>query len=429
MIQKLVAATWAAGVVAFCCPLFAAGARDCSAVNRRSVVRCALAASLDGRAERQSVEALEGRRVAVSPLFPANPVLSIAASRRSAGAAATTNWTASLAQELEIGGQRGTRQAAVDAEIGARKGRVAVLDRDVAARAWRAYFKALAARDELALTTRLEKTLQRVKIATRAAAERGLVSGIESDLAEVAELRVTQVRARATVRARSAVLSLTSLLGFDPTTAPAASVEGELIPLASAEQVSSGGSASDPDLAARPEVQNAAFERRAFELRASAYRRARIPNLTVSAFVENDGFNERVIGAGIALPVPLPAPLGRSYAGEIAENEALSRRAATEVERVRRELRLERMNALESYQGAKTQAAVFTVERLARADQGLASIAQEIEAGRLSVRDSIVAQQALVELLLSAVEARLELCLASVDLVHAAGLPLNGSEE
>jgi cobalt-zinc-cadmium efflux system outer membrane protein len=427
MVQKLLAAALAASVVAFSCPLVAAGDRECSPVSRRSVVHCALAASLDGRAERQSVEALEGRRVAVSPLLPANPILSVAASRRTAGGAAATNWTASLAQELEIGGQRGTRRAAVDAEIAARKSSVAAVDRDVAAQAWRAYFVALAARDELALTTRLEKTLERVNVATRAAADRGLVSGVESDLADVAELRVTQARARATVRARTAFLTLASLIGFDPTTATASPVEGELIPMASAERVSSGGPPSD--IATRPEVQSAEFERRAFELQATAFRRARIPNVTVSAFVENDGFNERVIGAGVALPIPLPSPLGRTYAGEIAENEALSRRAATEVERVRRAIRLERMNALQSYEGAKAQAAAFTSERLARADQGLASIAQEIEAGRLSIRDAIVSQQALVDLLLSAVQARLELCLSSVDLVYAAGLPLRGSDE
>ena len=426
MVQRVLAAALAVSVIAFCYPLSAAGDRNCLSVSRQSVVRCALAASLDGRTERQSVEALEGRRVAVSPLLPANPILSLAASRRTAGGAAATNWTASLAQELEIAGQRGTRRAAVDAEITARKSSVAAVDRDVAARAWRAYFEARAARDELALTTRLEKTLERVNVATRAAADRGLASGVESDLADIAALRVTQARARATVRSRTASITLASLIGLDLTTA-SPQLDGELVPLVSAERLTTSGGL--PDFAVRPEMQTAEFERRAFEFHATAYRRARVPNVTISAFVENDGFNERVIGAGIALPIPLPSPLGRTYAGEIAENEALSRRAATDVERVRRAIRLEWMTALQAYEGAKTQAAVFTPERLARADQGLASIAAEIEAGRLSIRDAVVSQQALVDLSLSAVQARLELCLSSVGLVYAAGLPLTGSGE
>jgi len=426
MVQKVLAVALAVTVSAFCCPLYAGGARNCSPVNRQVVVGCALAASLDRRAERQSVEVLEGRRVAISPLLPANPILSLSASRRTAGGAAATNWTASLAQELEIGGQRGTRRAAVDAEITARKSGVATIDRNVAARAWRAYFEALAARDELALTTRLEKTLERVNVATRAAADRGLASGVESDLADIAAVRVTQARARATVRARAASVALASLLGFDLSTEPP-QLEGELVPLAGAERVTADRGL--PDVAMRPEVQTAKLERRAFELQATAYRRARIPNVTVSAFVENDGFNERVIGAGLALPIPLPSPLGRTYAGEIAQNEALARRAGIDEERIRRAIRLEWMTALQSYEGAKTQAAVFTPERLARADQGLASIAAEIEAGRLSIRDAVISQQALVDLLLSAVQTRLELCLTSVDLVYAAGLALTGSGE
>jgi len=426
MIHQGWAACLAVGFTAFCRPTAAADDPNCSTVNRQSVVRCALSASLASRAERQSVEALQGRRAAVSPVLPANPILSLAASRRTANGAQATNWTASLAQEIEIGGQRGTRSAAIDAQLAARRSNVAAIDREVVARAWRAYFEALAARDELALTTRLEKTLERVSVATQAAAARGLASGVESDLADIAALRVTQARTRATVRARTASLTLASLVRSDSSSAPL-NLEGELVPLASAERVSSDRGPSD--VAVRPEVRTAEFERRAFELQATAYRRARIPNVTVSAFVENDGFNERVIGAGLAVPIPLPSPVGRTYAGEIAENEALARRAGTELERVRRALRLQWLTALQAYEGAQAQAAAFTPERLTRADQGLASIATEIEAGRLSIRDATIAQQALVELLLGAVQARLELCLSSVDLIVAAGLPIAGSGE
>ena len=58
-----------------------------------------------------------------------------------------------------------------------------------------------------------------------------------------------------------------------------------------------------------------------------------------------------------------------------------------------------------------------------------AALAQEIEAGRLTVRDAVVAQQALIELLSASVAARRALCIASVDLAKALGVSLEGGTQ
>jgi cobalt-zinc-cadmium efflux system outer membrane protein len=110
--------------------------------------------------------------------------------------------------------------------------------------------------------------------------------------------------------------------------------------------------------------------------------------------------------------------------GEIAEAEALAAQAATEAERVRRDLRLALANALAAYETRHEAVAAYAPERATRAEQDMAAMAQEIEAGRLSVREAIVAQGLFVELLQARLEARRALCLASVELARAAGLPL-----
>jgi hypothetical protein len=63
-----------------------------------------------------------------------------------------------------------------------------------------------------------------------------------------------------------------------------------------------------------------------------------------------------------------------------------------------------------------------------RAENSLNGLATEISAGRLSISNAIVAQQTLIEFLHAYIEAKLSLCLASVELARSAGLPLLGND-
>jgi cobalt-zinc-cadmium efflux system outer membrane protein len=162
------------------------------------------------------------------------------------------------------------------------------------------------------------------------------------------------------------------------------------------------------------------------ELRADTLRRSRIPNPTVSAFIQNDGFNERVLGVGVALPIPLPGMVGRTYVGEIAEAEAHGRRAGAERDWAARQVNLEADVALNAYETRRAEVDAFTSEKTARAEETLRALGQEIEAGRLAVRDAIFAQQTLIELLLANVAAKRALCIASVHLARAVGIALDG---
>jgi cobalt-zinc-cadmium efflux system outer membrane protein len=127
------------------------------------------------------------------------------------------------------------------------------------------------------------------------------------------------------------------------------------------------------------------------------------------------------------LPIPLPAPIGRTYAGEIAASEALAQQAQATAEAVRRQARLELITALQMYEAAEAQSALFTQGRVDEAERSLTSLSQEIHAGRISLSSALVAQQTLIEFLRARTEAQLELCLASVEVVRAAGLDLNGA--
>ncbi|MDI3285207.1 TolC family protein [Polyangium sp. 15x6] len=399
-----------------------AGAPACATtITRTNLIPCALEGSLTAKAERQGLEATKGRQEAASPVFPSNPVLALSGARReAAGQGPVLNWYATISQEIEIAGQRGARRRAAEAEREAQEKAVAVTDREVAAAAWRAYFETLAARDEVRLFSLLESLTTKVATATRAAADKGLVSGIDADVAEGAHARVVQDRIGAARHAEQARATLRHAMGLDPRGELA--IEGELAPIAGVEAFAAKQDARAAD--ERPEVKALEASGRAHEARASMYRRARIPNPTLSVFAQNDGFNERVFGVGLSVPIPLPQPVGRTYAGEIAESEALSRRAQTEAERTRLALRLDLANALSAYAALRAQNELYTAERLGRAEQSLRAIAQEIEAGRLGPRDAMTSQQALLEILRAGFETRKNLALGSVDLALASGYPL-----
>ena len=89
-----------------------------------------------------------------------------------------------------------------------------------------------------------------------------------------------------------------------------------------------------------------------------------------------------------------------------------------------RGVRLEVASALQAYESRQREVSVLTPAKAQRAGQTLEDLRAQVEAGRLPVRDAIVAQQTLVEFLQGELSARLELCLASVALARAVGFPL-----
>lgn len=424
-------------------PRRAAADAGCAVITRSNVASCAVAASALVQAGRDATAAAEGRRTATAPWFPSNPTLTVSAAQRSGGVerGQAFNVYATLAQEIDVAGQRASRRRAAEADVAARSHDTTGAARRVAADAYRAYFDVLAAREALAVTRRLEAIGEKVARVTRARADAGVASTVDAEVTEAASLRLVRARIEAERAERVAMASLVTLLAREPAgdraaaTRPAEAgasglrVEGDLAPLAGSDAVAASA-ASSRALAApreRPEVRALEGDARAFAARAEAFRRQRYPSLTLQIFAQNDGFDERVLGAGLALPLPLPQPVGRTYAGESAESQALASQRTSLAEHLARVYSGELAVALADYEARRAEALLYSAERLARIDKTLADMAAEIEAGRLAVRDAVVAQRELTDVVRGHVEARHALALASVDLALAAGVALEGA--
>jgi outer membrane protein, heavy metal efflux system len=395
----------------------------CTAVTRQSVVACALARSADVTAEREGLRAADGRRAAAEVLLPSNPYVSLNAGRATdlPLEGRTFVWGVNLSQELEIAGQRGRRIDVASAERSAQERRLEAKARTAAADALLAYFDALAAVEEKRLADRLAGLASAVEALTQARAEAGLGAPVESTVGRAQALRLLQARLAAERRVATTEAALATALGHDPTRVRV-TAEGALEPLA----VSEGPVAplADAALARRADLRTAEAEREAQAKREGVLRAARVPNPTVSLFLRNDWIGERTFGVGLGFPIPLPAPVGRTNAGEIAEASALGRKAGADVERRRREVRLEVVRASEAFASWRRALDLFGPDDVRRADEALAAIADELRARRMAPRDAFLLQQPLVELLLSHLEARRQLCFASVEYARALGLPL-----
>lgn len=394
-------------------------------LTRASVVACALAGHPGVLAAQFGHEAVQGRKQAARTLLPSNPSVEITAAQRVGlrNPDRDTNIYGRLSQELEIGGQRRKRIAVADAELAQAQTRIDMTRRDIAAEALRAYFEVLAAQEQRAMIGRIAAANQTLVELARSSEAAGLGSVLTADVAVAAAIRVQRQQVEADRRVATASATLAGLLGRDPASA-SVTVRGDLAPLPTPDDLAA---TVDAALLRRAEIELAKAEREVFLNQVELYRRSRVPTPSVVLYAQRDGFGERVLGGGIAFPIPLPSPLGRSFAGQIAEQKSLARQAEAEVERWRRQVRTEVAVGFQDLAARRAELALFEGDRLQRAEAHLEALGQEMASGRISIREAVILQQTLLEYIGTHIEARRALALASVELARVAGLLPEGS--
>jgi cobalt-zinc-cadmium efflux system outer membrane protein len=176
----------------------------------------------------------------------------------------------------------------------------------------------------------------------------------------------------------------------------------------------------------RGDVAVAEAEVQVSQRRVSLSEREGFPNVTLSAFFAREEFDQRLIGGGISIPLPLPSPVWPSRKGEQQEQRARTAQAESDVQAVRRRVAVEvrRAAADEALRAEALRA--FDAEVVAQAPKNLRELGDALSLGRLSVRDALLAQRSLIELLLGYSDARLALALANVELDRTAALLVKG---
>ena len=388
-----------------------------------TLVQCALAHNPQVQHARLELDALAGQRLHANTWLPSNPELQLTAGDRrpvrQQRGRHSVDWSASLAQEFEIGGQRWARLAQTDAATAAQVRRVLVTERAVTAATLAAAYDWGAAQQGNVLASQLSQVATQLAALAQARAAEHLLAPVDADVARAESVRMALAVLEAQRRVQVAEATLRILLGRDDNGAPVLSAA----PLPLLPAPSSSVDLLAQALRRRGEVAAAQTETQVLEAQVSLLRRARLPNVTLSVFGNQDNRREWVLGGGLSLPIPLPNPVGQSRAGEIVETEARVQQAAAEVHQVQRAVAEEVAHALAAERTAAAQWALFDAEHAARAQQHLQALGDMLSARQMSLREALLSQRSLIELLQSQITTRLGLALARVELVRATGLP------
>ncbi len=346
--------------------------------------------------------------------YPFNPELGFEAAERSGPLETSTDRGIEIGQEIEIGGQRGKRTRAAEAEVAVAESVFRRTEQELGHRIELAFARGLAeerraeiASAELALVEDLlsfeEKRL-----------EAGAGTQLDLNLARAATGRVRQALQEALVARAGARTALAEAVGVDPVDPPVPTGLGpapwpEVPPLVALVE---RALETRPDLAA----DRAALEmaRRQVELQRSLAR----PNLRASVFTRREEGDE-ITGGGVGIAVPL---FDRNQGG-IARSEAAVSGAAADLRATELAVRRSVTDAYARYESATQAVRALDALVVGTLEESLALLGRALEAGKVSAGEVIVLQRELVEAQRQHVQAELDLATARSDLRLAVGQP------
>lgn len=365
-------------------------------------------ASLGGEAR-----AAAARWRGASLLLQANPQVAAAVGPHTGNGGAQLDYEVSIAQQLELFGQRGARIDATrsgkliaDARLQARRAAMAAEVRQAFVRALGSEQHLSLARESLALSRQTVQAAQR-------RFELGDGSRIEVNTAKIDVARSTR-DVNSAVRDRAGAYSeLSALVALDATTqlhldgaltgdSPAVAADAAALERLALE--------SRADLvAARGALQAAQAERRLAS-------REALPRPQVGARYERDQGDHVVMGT---LQMELPA-FNRNEAGRgVAEAQAMQ--AEVTLQAMDRQIRREVQLAVLRLRAAREAVGAFETDVVAAIEENLALVVTAYEAGKLDLLELLLVRRNAIEARRGYIEALEELRTAETELAKALG--------
>lgn len=318
-----------------CCT--AASAQPLSFSLDEALIRAAEASPAVQRArlERRSVEA---EAVGAGVLFPANPVVSVAAGSRSDDSGATPPAAGGevlvrVEQQIEIAGQRGTRLTEVERSVDAARARERVALAESRARVRSTYVGTLLAREQVRFAEQRLELAERVRTSVQQRAGLGAAADVDLNLAVLEVGRAEQELAAARVGAVAANQALRRLLDL-PRGPPLELTTPLTVPAVPAEDVETLVTQAK---SRRAELAALAASRTQLDATLDRLSREAIPSPTLFFEWASQQPRQNYIGGGIALPLPL----WRQNQGEKARARAAQERLEGERVLVEREVESE----------------------------------------------------------------------------------------
>lgn len=350
-----------------------------------------------------------GRRAGARVLSADNPVLSGGLGSRW-GDERTTDRDLTLSVPIELGGQRGKRIAAADADVRLANERTGEVRRRAAGQAAEAYFAVLFARGTLALARERQELAERLVQTARARKDAGDAAEFEVNLARGELSRARSGVASAQRRVASARTQLATVLGLG--SMQGATVTGALddrgfVALDISAQVDG-----------RTDVRAARARVSAASARVTLADTKRWPALSFQLGYAREESADIAFG-GLAITLPL---FDRGQ-GERAEARAQRHRAELEVELTERAASAQIEGAREAYVAAVAAVEEMKDTALPLAIENERMARESYAAGKLELPAMLVVQREALDTRVEYLERLLEAALAAVDLWVALGAP------
>ncbi|WP_243400887.1 TolC family protein [Leptospira levettii] len=383
----------------------------------------------DFRIEEIKLKEISGRKKIASYYFPSNPTFSgYVANRKgdTAGAIIGTtlttanNFQVMVNQEIYTNGKRELAIKIADEEFRAQVYRLESVKRSLEFEALKKLtrFRYLFLEKENSLSSlNLVKELKKV---SKARINEGLSPGIDESLSEAEEIRIFKIWNLSQRQYENAKSELEVLLGFPFELTQLNVFQWKLpndLPKDKSELVKIA-------YQYRPEIFLTEKEIELALLRHNEVRKQKIPNVSLGAFAQNDGFNERVVGGMLTIPLIV----WRDYEGESIISSSKIDSSKELKESVSRNIKQEVLFALTNFITLAEEVKLYDENKLERAESDLNNLQEAIRFGKIKIIDAINQQRILLQTKLNYLSTKSEYEVSQIELIRVLGLPTNTME-
>jgi cobalt-zinc-cadmium efflux system outer membrane protein len=341
-----------------------------------------------------------------------NPAIELGGGRRrAAGGTIDYDRSVELSQQIEIGGQRGSRIDAAEAELRGATAAAAAAERLVTAEVLSGVAQVVRSRQVVELVRDQREAASRLAEVGRARAEKGVAAPLESELTEAARIQALRDERTAAQELLEAEARLATAVGYDVQLESDAPLPaGAVMPKALADL-------EQEAILTRPEVVSARNDVEAARARVDLLRRERIPDVTIAGGYRHEEFSD-VVGLRLAIPIPL----FRRNQGEIAEQQARTSQAALAARQAELRVRLAVRAAYRSWERAKAAADAVPSDLDARLRRDVRALQQAYQRGTLPLTVVLTSLRETQAARRTTLDARMDAVMASIDLARTAGL-------
>ncbi|TGL84839.1 TolC family protein [Leptospira congkakensis] len=395
--------------------------------NQNSITelsRCVVSRHPDYRMEEIKLREISGRKKIASYHFPSNPVFnSYVATRKGessgpvslSGPNAANNFQVMVNQEIFTNGKREIAVQIADEEFKAQVFRLESVKRSLefeAVKKLTKYRYLYLEKENSFNNLSLVKDLKRI---SKARVNEGLSPGIDETLSESEEIRIFKIWNQSHRLYENASSELEVLLGF-PLEKETIQTQNWILPK---DLPKEKNELIQLAMETRPELMLSEKEIELALLRQNEVRRQKIPNVSLGAFAQNDGFNEKVVGGMVSFPMTI----WRDYEGESIIASAKIDNSKELKESVSRNIKQEVLFALTNYLTLSEEMKFYDTQKMDRAESDLNNLQEAIRFGKIKIIDAINQQRILLQTKLNYLNTKAEFELSQIELIRVLGLP------